>query len=185
MRGSAVSGGSGRRSILPRLGWALAACFIMVTGVLVFTTNRLRTELARSQARVAGLTRDLEIERGWAAVIAAPGARAASFSLTPDGAAELRARATYDPGTRRAVLVFENFRTMAGYDYQLWALRGNTPASLGLIRGDDHGRAVLRLEEVGDPATLTAFAISLEPTGGAPTPDAPTGPLVMLAGMGG
>ena len=118
-------------------------------------------------------------------MIAAPGARAASFSLTPDGAAELRARATYDPGTRRAVLVFENFRTMAGYDYQLWALRGNTPASLGLIRGDDHGRAVLRLEEVGDPATLTAFAISLEPTGGAPTPDAPTGPLVMLAGMGG
>ena len=185
MRGSAVSGRSGGWSILPRLGWALAACFIIVTAVLVFTTNRLRGELAGSQAQVASLTRDLEIERSWAAVVAAPGARATSFSLTPDGAAELRARATYDPGTRRAVLVFENFKAMAGRDYQLWALRGNTPAALGLIRGDESGRAVMRVEEVGDPATLTAFAISLEPSGGSPTPNGPTGPLVMLAGIGG
>ncbi len=172
-------------SLAPRLGWALAACFILVTSILVFTTNRLRNELARTQGQAAEATRDLEIEKRWAAVVTAPAARAASFSLTPDAAAGLRGRVTYDPATRRAVLVFENFDSPSGQDYRLWALRGNTPAALGLIRADESGRAVLRLEDVGDPATLTAFAVSLESAGGAPSQNAPGGPIVMLAGIGG
>ena len=168
-----------------RLGWALAACFILVSGILVTTMNRLRNELARAHDQVTALSRDLEVERRWAAVLAAPGARVATFSLTPAGQAELRARATVDPNTRRALLVFENFKAPSGHDYELWALRGNTPWALGLIRPDASGRAVLRIEDVGDFSALNAFAVSLEPEGGAPTPNAPTGPVVMIAGMGG
>jgi len=42
------------------------------------------------------------------------------------------------------------------------------------------GRAVVRLEDVGDPATLQAIAGSLEPEGGSPNPAAPSGPVVMV-----
>jgi hypothetical protein len=172
-------------SLAMRLGWALALCFIMITAILVYTTNRLREELAGTREQVKTVSSDLESEKRWAAVVTAPGARAASFSLTPDAAAELKARVTYDPSSRRAVFVFENFKAQAGRDYELWALRGTTPATLGLIRADQSGHAVLRLEDVGDPATLTAFAISLEAQGGAPAKDGPAGPIVMLAGVGG
>ncbi len=172
-------------SLAMRLGWALALCFIMITAILVYTTNRLREELAGTREQVKTVSGDLESEKQWAAVVTAPGARAASFSLTPDAPAELKARVTYDPSSRRAVFVFENFKVQAGRDYELWALRGTTPATLGLIRADQSGHAVLRLEDVGDPATLTAFAISLEAQGGAPAKDGPAGPIVMLAGVGG
>jgi len=169
----------------PQLGWALAACFLLATGILLTTTTRLRKDLNHARDQVQNLTRDLDAERRWAAVLASPGARTASFSLTPAGEAELRARATVDPETHRAILVFQNFKAPSGRDYELWALRGNTPVSLGLIRPDPSGRAVLRIEDIGDPAGLTAFAISLEPQGGAPTRNEPTGPIVMIGSLGG
>ena len=170
---------------LLRMGWALAACFILATGILLTTTNRLRQELKLARDQVGSLSRDLDSERRWAAVLASPGARTASFSLTPAGMAELRARATVDPESRKALLVFQNFKAPSGRDYELWALRGNTPVSLGLIRPDPSGRAVLRIEDIGDPATLTAFAISLEPLGGSPARIEPTGPIFMIGALGG
>jgi anti-sigma-K factor RskA len=42
----------------------------------------------------------------------------------------------------------------------------------------------MRLDGVGSLDTLGAFAVSLEPSGGAPTPTAPTGPVVMLGKIG-
>ena len=170
---------------LRRLGWALAACLLLATAILLTTTNHLRRELKRARDQAQSLSRDLDAERRWAAVLASPSARAASFSLTPAGEAELRARATVDPETHRAILVFENFKAPSGRDYELWALRGNTPVSLGLIRSEPGGRVVLRIEDIGDPATLTAFAVSLEPEGGSPTPNEPSGPIVMIGSLGG
>jgi hypothetical protein len=190
------------RSMIPWLGWGVAAFFIGATFVLLTTTNRARNELRRAEDRVATLTRGLDAERRWTVALAAPGVRTASFTLTPSGDAGLRARATVDPETRRALLVFQNFKAPGGRDYQLWALRGNTPVALGLIRADSSGRAVLRVQDIGDPATLSAFAISLEPEGGAPPARAPsedastpapelpatrepTGPIVMIGSLGG
>ncbi|HZE18603.1 MAG TPA: anti-sigma factor [Candidatus Angelobacter sp.] len=168
-----------------RLGWALAACFILATGILVVATSRLRQDMKRARGQVQTLTRDLDTERHWAAMLASPRARTASFSLTPAGEAALRARATVDPETHRAILVFQNFKAPSGHDYELWTLRGNTPASLGLIRSEPGGRVVLRIEDIGNPDSLTAFAISLEPEGGSPTPGEPTGPIVMIGSLGG
>ncbi|MBI5709192.1 MAG: anti-sigma factor [Candidatus Eisenbacteria bacterium] len=130
------------------------------------------------------LRRELAEARRWSPVMDAPGARFAEFRLTPAGAADLRARAAYDPGTRRAVLVFENFKAPPGSEYELWAIHGTQPSALGLIRPDAAGRAVMRLEDAGDPRTLAAFAVSLEPAGGAPAPGAPRGPVVLVASIG-
>ena len=85
----------------------------------------------------------------------APGARVAVLEPTPAGDATLRARATYDPATQNAVVFVENSVAPAGKSYELWAIRGAAPASLGVIQPDASGRAVIRLEKVGDPRSST------------------------------
>lgn len=166
-------------------GWAAAASLALGVFVFARATWRLRGELAIVREEVAGLEQRLEAEARWMQVLSAPSARVAVLAATPAGNADLRARATLDPATRRAVVVFDNLQAPSGRDYELWAIRGASPASLGVIKADESGRAVMRIDDVGDPATLNAFAVSLEPAGGSPTPTAPTGPVVMLGAMGG
>lgn len=165
--------------------WAWAAALAIVTGISWTTSSRLSHELEANRHELAQLQQRLHEEQRWAEVMSAPEARVAELQLTPDGLAALKARATYDPRTRSAVVVFENFRAPEGKDYELWALRGAGVASLGLIKADESGRAVMRLENVGDPDTLGGFAVSLEPAGGSPTPDKPTGPVVMVGKVAG
>lgn len=174
--------------LLASWGWAAAAAALAIaTAVSWNAATRLRGELEANRRQLAELERKLGDERQWAAVLSAPGAKVVNLAPTPAGASDLRARATYDPATQRAVIVFENFKAPSGHDYELWAIRGAkpAPASLGLVKADEDGRAVLRLENVGDPTTLGAFAVSLENEGGAPTPTAPAGPVVMVGKLGG
>jgi len=183
-----VAGAAARRRGFPWgavYGWAAAACLAVAVLVFARATWRLRDELAGGQQALAALEQRLLESERWAAVLSAPSARVASLAPTPEGNADLRARATLDPATRRAVVVFENFQAPSGRDYELWVIRGAAPASLGVIEADENGRAVVRVEDVGDPATIEAFAVSLEPSGGSPTPTAPTGPVVMVGALGG
>jgi anti-sigma-K factor RskA len=166
-------------------GWAAAACLAVALFVFARATWRLRSELAGFQQALSALEQRLLESERWAAVSSAPAARVAALAPTPEGSPDLRARATLDPGTRRAILYFDNLHAPSGRDYELWAIRGTGPASLGVIKADDNGHAVVRVEDVGDPATLNAFAVSLEPAGGSPTPTAPTGPVVMVGALGG
>jgi hypothetical protein len=178
---------------LSRLGWALAAWFIILTAILATHMNRLSGELESSRDRVTGLSRDLAAERRWSTILSSTSMRTASFTLTPFADASLRARAVMDPVSRRAVLVLENFLPPSGQRYELWALHGNTPATLGPIRTDARGSAVIRIQDVGDPSDLSAFAISLEPEGGTQGPGGtpilpgaarePIGPIVMIGAL--
>lgn len=156
-------------SVWPALGWAVAAAFAITTVVFWSRIESMRSDLFRAQE-----------EQRWSALLNAPGARVALLGRTPRGPAALHGRAVMDPTTRRAVLVLEGARVPAGRDYELWAIRGSGAHALGLVRPDARGHAVLRIEDVGDPATIGAFAVSLEPRGGAPTADAPTGPVILL-----
>lgn len=63
---------------------------------------------------------------------------------------------------------------------QLWALpKGGHPKSLGVI---GHARA-LRLPLDALPADVPALAVSVEPSGGSPNPDGPTGPVVFQGAL--
>jgi anti-sigma-K factor RskA len=169
----------------PAVGWAAAAALAVLAGFFWQTNSRLRATLAQGDESLVSLSRQLEAERQWAAVWNAPGARTAMLQLTAQGRAELRGRAVYDPATRRAVLVLENATPPEGRDYQLWAIRSGAPANLGLVHAGASGVAVFRLEDAGDPAALSAFAVSLEPKGGSPDPAAPSGPVVLFGELGG
>ena len=166
--------------------FAAAAAALAVTSVLFFREgNRLRAELETSQRELGMIARRLAEEERLNQVLSAPGAKVAVLEMTPAGEQAMRARATYDPASRSAVLVFENLRAPAGHDYELWAIRDGAPASLGVIRPDADGNAVVHVSDAGAPESLAAFAVSLEPAGGSPNPAAPSGPVVMVGKLGG
>ncbi|HZI89163.1 MAG TPA: anti-sigma factor [Candidatus Polarisedimenticolia bacterium] len=177
------------RATIARLGWALAAFFVFLWAILLFQSSRLRGEASKARDQVASLSRDLASERRWSVILSSPSMRTANFTRTPDADLALRARAVLDPASRRAVLVFENFVTPPGQAYEVWALHGNQAMPVGRVAADRSGRAVMRVENVGNTEDLSAFTISLEsltaPANASGTPREPTGPIVMIGSLGG
>jgi anti-sigma-K factor RskA len=162
------------------IGWALAAALAVVAYLGFAQKQGAGRQVADLEAQLRAAQGRLADEQRWAAVLSAPGARVSVLAATPQARHGLAGRATIDPATRRAVLVLENVTAPPGRDYELWAIRGKAPRALGLIAANSAGRAIVHLDDVGDPRTLNAFAVSLEPKGGAPTTDAPTGPVVLV-----
>ncbi len=166
--------------------WAAAAAVLAVVGFMQWqSAQSLQTELAAAKVERAKLEQRLADERAWAQLPSAPGAQRVVLAPTPDGAPSLVAQVTYDPTSHRALVVCENFTAPSGRDYELWAIRGSGPVSLGTVRADANGRVVIRLEDAGSPDTLAAFAFSLEPAGGAVNKTSPGGPVVMVGKVGG
>jgi anti-sigma-K factor RskA len=92
--------------------------------------------------------------------------------LAPAGARPYRATALYNPETKRALVVSSGIEPVEGKDFELWVIAGKeAPKPAGFLRFDASGVALGEF----DPTLLTggkpgAFAISLEPAGGRPTP---------------
>jgi anti-sigma-K factor RskA len=172
-----------RRQVGRALAW-MAAAAAVVFAVFGYTewrlAGRLSRELALSRENIARLSQEVQSAREWSAMATAPQTRVVDLKPTPNGSPQLHARVTYDPATRRAIVSVADFVAPAGKDYQLWAITKSGPASLGLVHADSSGHALIQLSNAGDPFTLAAFAVSLENEGGAPTPTAPAGPVVMV-----
>jgi len=112
------------------------------------------------------------------------GPRIRSASLAPQGGAVGGGRVLVDVGSGEVALVLSDVAAPAeGRTYELWAIRGKRPPEpAGLIAvGSDRGAAT-RMSRVERPNEVTAFAVSIEPTGGSP---APTGPVVMVGPLTG
>lgn len=179
-----------RRSGLP-LGWIAAAVCAGLSIWAGLTLVQVRGRIADKDAQIATLERervDLQerlAESGrWVGVVTAAEARVAMLAPTPQGDPQLRGRAIVDPGSRRAIVTFSHMQAPEGRAYELWTIRDGQPRSLGVITSDAAGNAFMQLE-VGEVSSLHAFAVSLEPAGGSPNKDAPTGPVVMLGALGG
>ncbi|MGQ0721500.1 MAG: anti-sigma factor [Candidatus Eiseniibacteriota bacterium] len=164
------------------IGWLAAAACALGWFVQQRAVGRLGEELDAVRGAQARLEQQLVDERQWAASMASPAAKVAFLAATPDGAADLKGWALYDPSTRRAIVVLENLELEPGHDYELWGL-GARVQSLGVIEVDAGGRAMVRLPEVEDPADIKSFAVSKEVLGGSPNPQAPSGPVVMFGDL--
>ena len=118
-------GGSESRVVefRPRPAWtvwapiAAAAVLALTTGVLWMRMQTLSTDLGASRGQIANLEQRIAEDQKWAQVLIAPAARVSVLEPTTDGDPRMRARATYDPATKRAVIVFENFIKPNARDY--------------------------------------------------------------------
>src|SRR5258705_12393590 len=91
---------------LGRVGWALAAFFIILWGLLLTQTNRMRGEIVRSRDQVTTLSRDLATERRWSGILYSPSMSTAYIPATPVDPPSHLSRDRLHPHLRRAERVF-------------------------------------------------------------------------------
>ena len=88
--------------------------------------------------------------------------------------------ASYDPD-RKALIITSLLPAGSDRDkvHELWLLAGNDkPKSLGLVERGKAKVIALPTELLGKMSEGAALAVSLEPPGGSPNPDGPTGPVI-------
>ncbi len=139
--------------------------------------KHLHEDIASGTEVISGLNQQLSDAQLWGELYTLPQTRTVRLESTPRADAVLRARAIYDPSSQRAEFVFSDLRMQQGKSYQLWAIEPSRQTSLGLIKTDSDGRAVVRINKAGDANRITDFGVSLEAAGGpAKTPS----PLIMV-----
>jgi anti-sigma-K factor RskA len=108
-----------------------------------------------------------------------PAAPAASYvAMLADDKAQPVAIVTGNAGDRRlTVKLIAPQNIAADRSLELWAVpKEGNPRSLGLLAAD--GSISLPLPENATPQSIPLLAVTLEPKGGSPNPNGPTGPIV-------
>lgn len=162
-----------------RFNWAVAASVaaLLLSAAINFMQYRelrhVRGELARLENERSVLAEQLEVQQAGfrhsqeqLAVLTNPRTQVVVLNGTPNAPAA-KARIYWD---KAAHLVHIDALTMdpppAGMQYQLWALVDGKPVDAGVIGlGPDQG-----LQRMNDVSEAQAFAVTLERSGGSPTP---------------
>lgn len=188
---ASVSPLESRRNAGPWWLWAAAAACLVFALWNLRTVGQLRGAMAQQSERVVALERDraslaarLDETRRWVSTATAGNAVVANLTPTADGDPAWSGRAIIDPTTQRAALALNHLQAHEGRDYQLWTIHDGKPHSLGVVHPDADGNVYLDVD-VGRGQSLQALAVSLEPLGGSPSVEGPSGPIVLLARMGG
>ncbi|MEQ1792681.1 MAG: anti-sigma factor [Nitrospira sp.] len=112
-----------------------------------------------------------------AALLRVPNAKAVSLNGS-DMAKQASGMLVYDARTKKAWLYAMNLPECPnGTTYQLWAIN-DKPVSVGTFHMDSGETAHLLVSRVPEFARTKKFAVSLEPSGGRPTP---TGPIYLVS----
>jgi anti-sigma-K factor RskA len=140
----------------------------------------LEGQLASERRRLVSLQEAVESQAQFLRVL--DGVRLRSASLAPTEGRPGRARVLLDVDSGEAAVVLAGVPALEpGKTYELWAIRGTkAPEPAGLLGVADAGGAALRVEPLKAPGEVTAFAVSIEPAGGSPSP---TGPVVLVGGV--
>lgn len=127
---------------------------------------------ARSECSAAllQLTQRGQLSRDAVSLLELPSTRLTP--MAPTGTQPYRATALYNAETERAVIISSSITKVPGKDYELWVIAaGEAPKPAGFLHFDASGVALGEFDSAllrrGPPA---AFAVSLEPAGGRPTP---------------
>lgn len=99
-------------------------------------------------------------------------------AILTDKAAQTTMIVTGDTKRRQLTVKVVTAQSLtANQSLELWALpKAGAPRSLGLIAAN--GAVTLSLPENVSPQSMPALAVSLEPKGGSPNPNAPSGPVL-------
>ena len=164
---------------------AAASIVFFATTVMLWTrVQKLTGEQTAMRARLDSVEQELAQANSSVAFLTGVGTDCFDFNGTGQGDTTMAARACFNPASGEAVVMLDHVAAPAGKDFELWVLRGDTPASLGLVRADAAGHAVVRVPALGNAAAVTAFAVSLEAAGGS-TGAGPAGPVVSVGAFRG
>ncbi len=164
-----------------------AACLLLLVDGTRIRSDRdqLEGRLEIVRARITELEAERDEQAKWASLIESSEVQVAELgatgSDTPDG---LSGWAVYEPTSRQAAVLLRNATPPAGSDFQLWAIDGDGPRNLGVVQLDANGQGTVRVDRVTGEADIAAIAVSLEPAGGSPNPNAPSGPVVLVGSLG-
>lgn len=181
-----------------RVGGVAAAGLVLALGGLLAREFRHAAVLATELAALARENRELSArlaERARTLVrlrdALAPqaqllrvlgGPRTLTAALVPTATGRGSGRVLIEAMSGEAAVVLAGLGPPpAGRIFELWAIRGNRvpqPAGVFTARGSEP--FAVRVERVERPAEVTAFAVSIEPTGGSKSP---TGPIVLAGAV--
>jgi anti-sigma-K factor RskA len=162
---------------------AAASIVFLATSVLLWTrVQKLTGQQTAMRAQLDNVQQQLAQAQSSVAFLTGAGTDCFSFNHTGQGDSTVVARACFSPANGEAVLMLDHATAPAGKDYELWVLRGDTPTSLGLVRPDAGGHAVVHLPALANAPAITAFAVSVEVTGGS-TGAGPQGPVVSVGAL--
>ena len=143
--------------------------------------NAALTARLEMQARqLAALQDSVAAQAGVLRILAAPRPRVATLEAKLDVPAHGRVLVDQASGTAAALLAGLD-PALAGKAYELWTIRGSEPPEpAGLLTVGPDGTGWARVEKLARPSDVTAFAVSIEPAGGSPSP---TGPIVLVGAV--
>ena len=164
---------------------AAASIVFLATSVLLWTrVQTLTGQQTAMRAQLDSVQQELAQAQSSVAFLTGSGTDCFTLNGTGKGDSTMVARGCFSPASGEAVLMLDHATAPSGKDYELWVLRGNTPTSLGLVRPDASGHAVVHLPALANASAVTAFAVSLETTGGS-TSAGPQGPVVSVGALKG
>ncbi len=141
------------------LPWAIAAMFLIFSGVLLYDREQLRREIAEAR------NNDPLMQTKFVALGPANGAPA-----------DAKATVAWEPDKQTGVIRIVGMPAAgSGKDYQLWAVDENykNPVSAGIVRVDPSGVAQVRFKPDAPTKRVKAFALTLEREGGVPKAEGP------------
>lgn len=162
---------------------AAAVIFFVATVSLWMQVRGLNSELLAMRARLDSVEQEFMQASATVAFLTGAGTDCFDFAPTGQGESALVGRGCFSASSGEVVVTLDQVVAPAGKDFELWVLRGGTPTSLGLVRPDNSGHAVVSIPALSNAGAITAFAVSLEAAGGS-TGAGPAGPVLSVGALG-
>jgi anti-sigma-K factor RskA len=183
---------------LPRKRWDLVGALALAAGfaaAFFFTDDARKRESARAdrseqqlaetkgaltqaQAGLAererclkeleGMKEGATLKREAIALLEKPSTKV--VALAPQPGKTFRASAIVNLAERRAIVVSSSMPHIADKDFELWVIQGGKAVPAGFLHAAGGGVEVGEIDSALLDVAPSAFAVSLEPLGGAPTP---------------
>jgi anti-sigma-K factor RskA len=173
------------RTVLPWVGWALAAGLALTAGKLYYEREAIREAMRGAMTAQAstidGLRADVAAARQ--VVDTMTDSSAMRVTLTKGKTAPVpQGRATYVASKGTLIFLASNLEPLPpGKTYELWlipAAAGGSPIPAGTFRPDERGNASVIMPPLPKGVEAKAFGVTVEDEGGAATPTQP----IILAG---
>ncbi len=147
-----------------------AAVSLAIIIFLVVTNISLRDELETRDKSLTELQAKLEKEEKMLAFVMNPDVNEVELgSKMPD--MDAAGKLYWDKETNKGLFLVSSIPLLEqGKTYQLWAIGGGKPVSMGVFDVDKEGNSMMEIELMPEPGESMQFAVTLEPAGGMPQP---------------